>query len=73
MNKLQLLRITNAALLASVLVQAATGLILLFEIKVPNINTVLVIHGRNGLILTALVIVHIMLNWGWIKTNFIKK
>ena len=31
------------------------------------------LHGGGGLALTALIVLHLILNWGWIKTSYFKK
>jgi hypothetical protein len=36
-------------------------------------QTIFEVHEHNGVLLIALAIIHIVLNWGWIKTNFLKK
>ena len=65
MKKLTGLKITNVILLILFLCQATTGLahsVLgeLFEILHPSVGILLIIIG----------IVHIVLNWGWVKSNF---
>ena len=66
MKKLTELKITNVILLILFLCQAATGLAHplieheLFEILHPSVGVLLIITG----------IVHIVLNWGWVKSNF---
>ena len=70
MNKSQMLRYVNMPLALSFLVQAGTALTIFFEIKVPNKDLLFEVHEYNGLLLIALVSVHIYLNWGWIRTTF---
>jgi len=66
MKKLTKLKITNVILLILFLCQATTGLAHpliedeLFEILHPSVGILLIITG----------IVHIVLNWGWVKSNF---
>ncbi len=66
MKKLTGLKITNAILLLLFVCQAITGsahpLIEdeLFEILHPTVGVLLITTG----------IVHIILNWGWVKSNF---
>ena len=66
MKKLAELKITNVILLTLFLGQATTGLAHpliedeLFEILHPSVGVLLIIIG----------IVHIVLNWGWVKSNF---
>ncbi len=32
-----------------------------------------ILHERGGIVLTILVIIHVTLNWNWVKANFFKK
>lgn len=32
-----------------------------------------ILHERGGIVLTILVILHVTLNWNWVKANFFKK
>jgi hypothetical protein len=67
MKKAQLLWGVNLVLLASFLTQAGSGLfheVIAFRIFVP-------LHSFNGWLLVILAVSHIVLNWNWIKTNFI--
>ena len=69
MKKLTGLKITNVILLILFLCQALTGLIHeilgegLFEILHPPIGVLLIIAG----------ITHLVLNWGWVKSNFLTR
>jgi hypothetical protein len=69
MKKLTSLKITNAILLILFLCQATTGLAQplmqdeLFEILHPLVGVLLIITG----------IVHIILNWGWVKANLLTR
>jgi len=66
MKKLIELKITNVILFTLFLCQATTGLAFpliedeLFEILHPSVGILLIIIG----------IMHIVLNWGWVKSNF---
>jgi hypothetical protein len=66
MKKITSLKITNVILLILFLCQATTGLAHpfigdeSFEILHPSVGVLLIITG----------IVHIVLNWGWVKSNF---
>ncbi|MFA4982195.1 MAG: DUF4405 domain-containing protein [Candidatus Omnitrophota bacterium] len=60
-------------LLLSFITQAVTGLIFFFGIDVPNKHALLELHEYNGLLMAALVVIHVTLNWGWIKANILKK
>lgn len=73
MTKLTLLKIVNPLLLVSVALQAITGLIFFFEVRLPRLSTLLEIHEYNGLAMLALAAAHITLNFGWIKANLLKR
>ena len=69
MNKFGFLKIVNPLLALSFLVQAVTVVFMLlgqgpaWKIKV---------HVFNGLAFLLLALLHIILNWGWIKANILK-
>lgn len=73
MNKFGALRIVNAALLLSFMLQVITSVIILLRIKVPHTQLIFEIHEYNGLFMIIVAATHITLNWGWIKANFFKK
>ncbi len=60
------LKIINPILLVLIISQAATGL---FRMKLSS-ETFEFIHEGGGLILVGLVIVHLILNFNWIKANY---
>jgi Domain of unknown function (DUF4405) len=70
MNKNEMLRFVNLPLSFSFLIQALTALIIFSKIKVPNKDLLFEIHEYNGLLLIALVLGHIVLNWSWIRVTF---
>ena len=75
MNKIVLLKITNPFLFISMLAQVCTGIILFFDLFTgrPRLFEMIAqIHRYNGVVLAALVVVHLLLNWGWIKAQFLK-
>ncbi len=72
MNKMSALRVVNAALLFSFILQAATSIIIFMKMKVPHRELVFETHEYNGLFMIILAATHIALNWGWIKANFLK-
>ena len=73
MNKATMLRIVNAVLFFSFVLQAITSAIIFLRLKVPHRQTIFEVHEYNGLLMILLAITHIILNWGWIKANFFKK
>jgi len=32
-----------------------------------------VLHGGGGMVFAVLVVLHVMLNWSWVKANFFRK
>jgi hypothetical protein len=69
MKKVQLLWWVNLGLLVSFLIQASTGLfreVIAWRIFEP-------LHGYNGWLFIVLAVSHLILNWNWIKTNFIAR
>lgn len=69
MNKSEMLRYVNLPLGVSFLIQAATALIMVSEIKLPNNDLLFEVHEINGLCLLALAAAHIYLNWSWIRVT----
>ena len=73
MNKAVALRIVNMTLFFSFVTQVITSIIILLRIKIPHTQLTFEIHEYNGLFMLIIAVVHITLNWGWIKANFFKK
>ncbi len=71
MKRKTLLKIVNPLLALAFLSQALTGI---FHTSVMKISYELFeyIHGYGGYVLVTLGVVHIALNWNWIKANFFK-
>ena len=67
--KNQVLKILNPAL----------GVLFLNQVIMGLLNDVLprkvfeVMHGRGGMVFAVLVVLHLVLNWGWVKANFLQK
>lgn len=67
--KNQVLKILNPAL----------GVLFLNQVIMGLLNDVLphkvfeVMHGGGGMVFAVLVVLHLMLNWGWVKANFLQK
>lgn len=70
MTEAKLLRMVNTILFISFAVQAVTAAIILFRLKTPFTHMVFEVHENNGMVLIALAITHITLNWGWVRANF---
>jgi len=73
MTKLSVLRIVNAVLLVSFILQVATSLMLFFEFFPFSGRVIAETHEYNGLFFIFLVFLHIGLNWNWIKANFLAR
>jgi hypothetical protein len=69
MNKQRTLRIINAILLVDLLALVTT---VLLDDVLPR-DIFYTVHPLLGFTLVILAISHIFLNWGWIKTNYLKK
>ena len=64
MNKAKALIAVNFALFAAACVQAASGLILVWA----DVRVLQIIHHYNGIFLSGMIVVHLALNWGWVKS-----
>ena len=73
MNKLGILKIVNAALLVSFIAQALTSITIFSGIDIPQMRMILKIHIYNGLGMITLAFIHLVLNWGWIRANYLKR
>lgn len=69
MKKAFFLKWTNIILAGLFLLQAGTGF---FRPMIPG-KIFLPVHEWVGRALLIAVAVHIMMNWGWVKTNLLKK
>lgn len=72
MTRNTLLKILNPVLGLLVVNQILTGLLAdeLFKLS-PNAFEIL--HEDGGLVLAVLIVLHLILNWNWIKTTYFKK
>ncbi len=73
MNRLKALRIINLLLIVVFFFIATSGL--LYWVGWLNIpySTFRLVHPLTGLTLVVLVIFHLILNYNWIKANYLKK
>ncbi len=67
MNKARWLKRVNVVLFIFLLYQAVTGLLL----GVMDGEVFEVIHPIGGVILLILGLIHLSLNWGWVRTSFL--
>jgi hypothetical protein len=70
MDKMKLLKKLNPVLGISFLLQAISVVFMVLEMAPGWLYKV---HAINGMIFILIVLVHITLNWSWIKVNFLKK
>jgi len=67
MNKAKWLRLVNVVLLVFLLYQAVTGALS----GVMNWDVFEVIHPIGGVILLILGLIHLSLNWGWVRSSLL--
>ena len=75
MNRFDALRKLNPLLILVAGLQAATGVIFLISparFMGPSGGWPYYVHRFNGLLLVVLIVVHLALNWGWVKANIFK-
>ncbi len=68
MNKNLLLKIINPILLILFISQACSGL---FHHSLSH-KMFEIVHEGGGIILVGISLVHLILNWGWVRGNFLK-
>ena len=73
----RLFKVATILLAASFFVQAITVIGMVFfrepALRAGILSALSEIHEYNGFLFTALVLVHLYLNWGWVKANILKK
>ena len=69
MKRITWLKITVPVMLVSALFQAGTGITMIYYDNEILMN----IHKFNGPALLVLVLVHLALNWSWIKMSYLPK
>jgi hypothetical protein len=69
MNKIEALKILNPILGVLVLNQA---LMAAFHDAVPR-QVFEVMHGGGGVLMVLGVVIHLILNWSWVRVNFLKR
>jgi hypothetical protein len=73
MNRLKWLVAVNQVLFLSVFLQIATGVMLFFDMFISRSELISRVHAYNGFLFAGLLVMHLALNWGWIKSNFFKR
>ena len=71
MDKDKLLKVVNIALLVSAVIQIITSL-LIFS-GVLRSEAVAELHEYNGIVFIVLILIHVYLNLGWIKSQILKR
>lgn len=69
MNKNSLLKIVNPIMGLLFIAQILSGL---FHRYIPH-ELFELVHEKGGVLLALLVVIHVALNWGWIRANFLKR
>ena len=69
MKKASQLKIVNAVLFCAFVVQMGSGL---FCSQIPR-EVFHPLHEWGARVLLLMVVVHVVYNWGWVKSNFLKK
>jgi hypothetical protein len=69
MKRIKILKILNPIIAILILNQAITGI---FH-KSIFYKTYEWLHGGGGIITLLAIILHVILNWNWVRANFLKK
>ncbi|NTV28740.1 MAG: DUF4405 domain-containing protein [Candidatus Omnitrophica bacterium] len=72
-NKVRLLKVVNAVLAIVFITQAVTGLVMFFDINIVNLRYVFSTHKYSGLALIVLLMIHLSLNWSWVRSTYFSK
>jgi hypothetical protein len=73
MLKQKILRILNILLFLDFLVVLIAQLIYQFHPELNGEESVLEFHATGGYIFAILVVIHLILNFSWVKTAYFKK
>ena len=73
MDKMKMLKVVNLGLLVVALMQAATIIVMLFELKFISDQDIERIHKFNGLALVVLLVAHVVLNFSWLRSSYFRK
>ena len=69
MTKVSVLKVVNPSLGLLLINQAVSGIL---HSRLPS-EVFEIMHGAGGLVLVAVAVLHVILNWSWIKANFFRK
>ncbi len=70
MNKAKLLKVLNPILFILLAVQLVS--ILLIKIT-PQLSFIYILHNWNGAVISLTIIIHLILNFGWIKSTYFSR
>jgi hypothetical protein len=73
MKKNTLLKVVNPLLALSFFAQAVTGLSISLFIESIPYEPFEAIHEIGGYTMIALVLIHLILNWNWVKNSLLKR
>ncbi|MCX5859835.1 MAG: DUF4405 domain-containing protein [Proteobacteria bacterium] len=68
MKKVKVLKIVNLLLFLTFISQASTGIGQTYI----GADLLTIIHRIGGILLLIFAVTHLILNWGWVKANFLK-
>ncbi len=72
-NRLKYLRVVNAIIALLVLSLAFSGMIRKLAPTLIPYQTFALIHPLTGFLFVFFILIHITLNFNWIKANYLKK
>lgn len=72
MNKNMFLKVLNPIMFISFLLQAFTAIVMVF-FEEAGTRSIHEIHEYNGMLLMVLVVMHLSLNWTWVKSVLFRK
>ena len=73
MKKNTLLKVVNPVLALSFFAQAITGISISLFIESIPYEPFELIHEIGGYTMIALVLIHLILNWSWVKNSMFKR
>ena len=71
MKNVKVLKIVNPLLACIACIQSVTALLMMMVDSVGE--TIREFHEWNGIVLLTVAVIHVSLNWSWIKTNYFTK
>ena len=69
MKRMKVLKVLNPVIAILILNQAITGI---FH-KAIHYETYEWLHGGGGIVTLIAIILHVILNWNWVRSSFLKK